>query len=190
MNYDTSVPSMWMLALGGLVVFHLLSVLRSYWRLRHIPGPWLAAVSELWYIRAATSGELHLRLAEVCSKYGTYERRRSAQLDQSLHCLSGGTARIGPNTVITCSENFIRKSNEARGTYRRGFWFSAFKFDADYENVFSERNEEKHTAMRAKLAAGVQSPYFPGSIDADLLPSILVKTIPTSNQALTGLFGI
>jgi hypothetical protein len=68
----------------------------------------------------------------------------------------GGTARIGPSTVITSSENFIRKSNAARGTYRRGFWFSAFKFDADYENVFSERDEEKHTAMRAKLAAGVR----------------------------------
>ena len=68
----------------------------------------------------------------------------------------GGTARIGPNTVVTCSENFIRKSNAARGTYRRGFWFSAFKFDADYENVFSERDEEKHAAMRAKLASGVR----------------------------------
>jgi hypothetical protein len=68
----------------------------------------------------------------------------------------GGTARIGPNTVVTCSENFIRKSNAARGTYRRGFWFSAFKFDADHENVFSERDEAKHTAMRAKLASGVR----------------------------------
>jgi hypothetical protein len=76
----------------------------------------------------------------------------------NLTCVfSGGTARIGPNTVITSSENFIRKSNSARGTYLRGFWFSAFKFDADYENVFSERDEEKHTAMRAKLAAGVSA---------------------------------
>jgi hypothetical protein len=68
--YGISLSSSWKLALAALITLYLLSVFRSYWRLRHIPGPWLGAVSELWYIRAATSGELHLKLAEVCSKYG------------------------------------------------------------------------------------------------------------------------
>jgi hypothetical protein len=67
---ETSFGALWKLALGLLIISYLLSLFRSYWRLRHIPGPWLATLSELWYIRAATSGELHLRLAEACSKYG------------------------------------------------------------------------------------------------------------------------
>jgi hypothetical protein len=87
--------------------------------------------------------------------------------------------------VLTCSENFIRKSNAARGTYRRGFWFSAFKFDADYENVFSERDEEKHTAMRAKLAAGVRSNAHPFAWRMLTISSILAKTTQTSNQTST-----
>ena len=67
---EGSLGSLWKLALGLLLISYLVSVFRSYWQLRHIPGPWLAALSELWYISAATSGELHLRLAEVCSKHG------------------------------------------------------------------------------------------------------------------------
>jgi hypothetical protein len=70
MKYEISLPPAWKLALGLLIISYFIAVFRSYWRLRHIPGPWLGAVSELWYIRAATSGELHLRLAEACSKYG------------------------------------------------------------------------------------------------------------------------
>lgn len=69
-----NLPSIWKLALGFLIVSYLFSVLRSYWRLRHIRGPWLGAVSELWYIKAATSGQLHLKLAEVCSKNGKSTR--------------------------------------------------------------------------------------------------------------------
>lgn len=65
-----SFSSTWKLALGSLILLYLLSAFRSYWRLRHIPGPWLGAVSELWYTKAATSGEVHLKLAEACSKYG------------------------------------------------------------------------------------------------------------------------
>jgi hypothetical protein len=45
----------------------------SYRRLRHIPGPTIAALSSWWWIRAAVSGEGHLALADVCTQYGMYE---------------------------------------------------------------------------------------------------------------------
>lgn len=52
------------------IVYFFLIYLLSYRRLRHIPGPRLAAWSNLWWIRAATGGEAHLRLYDVCAKYG------------------------------------------------------------------------------------------------------------------------
>lgn len=56
----------WRLVLLYLVLTYVI----SYRRLKHVPGPKLAAWSNLWWIRAATGGEAHLRLYDVCAKYG------------------------------------------------------------------------------------------------------------------------
>ena len=63
--------STWPYVLGVIFLSYLVaSTVASYWTLRHFPGPWLAGFSNLWYIKAATSGESHLYLANVCNKYG------------------------------------------------------------------------------------------------------------------------
>jgi hypothetical protein len=56
---------------SGLIV--LLSVFRSYWRLRQIKGPWLGCFSKLWMMRSTFNGRMHLDVAEVCKKYGTFD---------------------------------------------------------------------------------------------------------------------
>lgn len=43
---------------------------RTWLRLRHIPGPRFAGVSELWLLRKTFGGRCHLDTAEACSKYG------------------------------------------------------------------------------------------------------------------------
>lgn len=55
----------------GLLAFYIVTQVQSYLRLSHIPGPRLAAISDLWWIRAAVSGTGHLALADANSKYGT-----------------------------------------------------------------------------------------------------------------------
>src|SRR5436190_2482685 len=50
----------------------LWSIVRSYRRLRQFKGPWLGSFSKLWMIRSTYRGRMHLDVAEVCKKYGTY----------------------------------------------------------------------------------------------------------------------
>lgn len=65
-------PNMWIRSIAFLVLAYLIvSTGRSYWRLRKFKGPPLAAISDLWYIRAAISQKPHLYLSDVCTKYGT-----------------------------------------------------------------------------------------------------------------------
>ena len=126
----------------------------SYRRLRHIPGPTIASLSSWWWIRAAVSGEGHLALADVCTQYGMFTSglRSESELINAL----GDIARIGPNTVVTCDADLIRKMNALRGsTYTRGKWYKAFKLDAQRENLFTELDEEKHANMRARISPGV-----------------------------------
>ena len=42
----------------------------SYWRLRHIPGPFLASFSKLWLLKWVIRGELHIGLLKACEQYG------------------------------------------------------------------------------------------------------------------------
>jgi hypothetical protein len=43
---------------------------RTWLRLRHIPGPRFAGISELWLLRKTFGGRCHLDTAEACTKYG------------------------------------------------------------------------------------------------------------------------
>ena len=67
-----SIRSTIVLCLTGLLLLLVLSTTRSYLRLRHIRGPWLACVSELWLLRATAKGDLYKDLEKVLRTYGKY----------------------------------------------------------------------------------------------------------------------
>lgn len=94
----------------GISIFlgFVVSTVVSWYRLRHIPGPWLASVSNIWIIRAATSERLNLVFEETGKAYGPL-------------------VRIGPNQILTSDADFLRKTGSVRGTYNRSRWYVAFR---------------------------------------------------------------
>lgn len=72
-----------LLALGGLTLCYLVSAVRSWARLRSVPGPWVASFSYTWLARVAASG-------------------RQAPIYQDLNKQYGSSlVRIGPNELTT-----------------------------------------------------------------------------------------
>ncbi|KAJ9613240.1 hypothetical protein H2200_003182 [Cladophialophora chaetospira] len=118
-----------------LFIYYAYSSIRAYWRLRKFKGPWSAAWSNFWYIRASLSGKAHIVLSEVCNKYGSI-------------------ARIGPNTLVTCDEELFKKINSIRSGYVKSDYYKAFRFDADRENVLSTTEPERLSYMRKRVTAG------------------------------------
>ena len=64
------------LQLGYVLLALLLSTAivqrtRTWLRLRHIPGPRFAGISELWLLQKTFGGRCHLDTAEACTKYGS-----------------------------------------------------------------------------------------------------------------------
>jgi hypothetical protein len=51
-------------------VYFAISTLISYPKLRHVPGPALAAFSELWLFNATSKGNVYLSAEDVLRKYG------------------------------------------------------------------------------------------------------------------------
>jgi len=71
----TSLPSWDFLGLvfaaGALLtIWIVISTLRQYLRLRHIPGPTIAGFSRWWHLRHEMGGNMNLDLYEVTKKYG------------------------------------------------------------------------------------------------------------------------
>lgn len=129
----------WRVVLGLLVVGSVTSSITrriyAWYRLRHIKGPFWAAFSRWWLVRHVSGGTMHLDLYEVNEKYGAL-------------------ARIGPDTLVTCDPELLRRMLGVRTNYRRSDWYVAMRLDPSRDNVLSQRDDTRHNELRAKMAAG------------------------------------
>jgi hypothetical protein len=151
------------LVLGAGLIF--VRTFYAWYRLRHIKGPFLASFSKLWLIRTVSSGNMHWEYAKVCQKYGTHDAAVPVWCSVEIislnsFCFIGSLARVGPNQLVTSDPEQMRKMLSARSLYRRSDWYVGMRFDPSHENVESERNDDRHTELRAKMAAGVSFLLF------------------------------
>lgn len=87
--------------LATFVSFWLVSVITSWWRLRHVPGPRLASFSWLW-----SAWKMYWGQADV---YETLKRY-------------GHVVRVGPYQVVIDDPNAFRQVNGARSLAARDTW--------------------------------------------------------------------
>ncbi|EXJ92137.1 hypothetical protein A1O3_00687 [Capronia epimyces CBS 606.96] len=138
-----------LLAGALLFLYLLLTSLYSWYRLRHIPGPFWAGISKLWLFKHTWDGSMYLTSAEACFKHGSL-------------------IRIGPNELITSDPNVLRYILSVRSPYHRADWYEAIRIDPDHDNVLSERDEERHAMLRTKMSpgyAGKDVPNLEESLD-------------------------
>jgi hypothetical protein len=57
--------------------------------------------------------------------------------------------------LLTDDPVLLRRINAARSPYAKGEWYDGTKLDPDINNTISEKDEQRHTEMRAKVANGV-----------------------------------
>lgn len=69
--------------------------------------------------------------------------------------ISGPLARIAPNLLVTNDVDLLRHMNAVRSPYKRADWYDGMKLDPKVNNVASERDEARHTSLRAKMSSGV-----------------------------------
>jgi hypothetical protein len=93
---SASLPWSYRLLAAGVVLsfYVLVSSFASFWRLRHIPGPPLACVSQLWLIRVTAQGRLYLAAEDAFKRYGNSANSGSKlerAIDESRLDISGRT---------------------------------------------------------------------------------------------------
>ncbi|KUI63769.1 Pisatin demethylase [Cytospora mali] len=145
------------LVFGGIAIFlwYAVSTATSWYRLRHIPGPFLASISDLWMIRASTS----TRLSEIFEQLGREY---------------GPLVRIGPNQILTSDADFLRKSGAVRGTYNRSTWYVAFRWQPYIDSTFNFLDHAVHDKRKGQIAtayniSGREVDLIEPSIDEQIL---------------------
>ncbi|KAF4954313.1 hypothetical protein FGADI_5336 [Fusarium gaditjirri] len=119
----------------GLVVLFVADTLRAWYRLSHVPGPFWAGFSKAWMVRQSFKGIQPYAIQQANEKYGSL-------------------VRIGPNELATDDPKLLKRMMSSRSAYTRGPWYNALRFEPGKDNLFSMRDDDAHTKLRNKMAAG------------------------------------
>ncbi|KAK4176254.1 cytochrome P450 [Triangularia setosa] len=127
----------------------------SYTRLAHIPGPFLAKLSAAWMIKTLSSGRVHENMLATSAKYGPL-------------------VRIGPNDLLCTDPETLRRMSAVRSAYTKGVFYETGRIIPGCNNIVCERDENKHKALRAKMAGAYNGREngitgFEESIDRQLM---------------------
>ncbi|KAH8205388.1 hypothetical protein TruAng_000467 [Truncatella angustata] len=105
----------------------------TWYRLRHIPGPFLASFSYLWIIKNNVLG-------------------RGAQEHEALRKY-GSIVRTGPRYIVTDDPEILRRINGARSSYPRDAWYKAIRTE-QHDNMGTIIDTARHDRLKAKLLHG------------------------------------
>ncbi|OHW89593.1 cytochrome p450 [Colletotrichum incanum] len=152
-----------------LMILIILWYLRSWYRLRQIPGPFLNSISIIPLNLMTLSGKLSFRLKDLGDIYGPL-------------------VRVGPNEVLFADADSYRIISAVRSDFTKGPWYALSKVVPDQDSLFSLRDDEKRKELKAKLSpgyAGRENGGFEPGIDnvvAQIINLIESKYISTSNN--------
>ena len=71
------------------------------------------------------------------------------------HSVSGSIIRIGPNVVVTNDYEAIRRIHSTWSGYKRSPYYDAGTLVPPIANLYSERDESRHAALKMQTAAAV-----------------------------------
>ncbi|KAJ0338071.1 hypothetical protein KNSL1_012607 [Colletotrichum chrysophilum] len=123
------------LVVAGALVLLAVWYFTTWYRLRHIPGPTLNAISILPMQLMTRGGKLSFMLKELGDKYGPL-------------------VRVGPNEVLFGDADTYRKISAVRSDFTKGPWYELAKVVPDQHSLFSMRDDEQRKELRAKLSEG------------------------------------
>lgn len=117
------------------VLWYLATAVLSWYRLRHIPGPFLAKFSYLWLAWLQQSGRQYYIDRDELTKYGPL-------------------VRVGPNELSTSDPDVLRRLTSARSQYGRDAWYTGGRWNPYAHTMFTTLDTRVHDDIKSKTAIG------------------------------------
>ncbi|KAI0195845.1 pisatin demethylase [Xylaria flabelliformis] len=140
------------LTLGCFLSWYLISSVSTWYRLRHIPGPFLAKFSYLWLARTSQGGRLYYFHRDLCKKYGPL-------------------VRVGPNELTTDDAEILRRAGAVRGSYGKDPWYVGTRFNPYHDVMFTTLDLPAHDKMKSRLGGtfgGREIPLLEPGVDEEV----------------------
>lgn len=120
---------------AAIVLWYAVTALYSWYRIRTVPGPFLAKFSYAWLGRIATTPTQEVIYRGINKQYGPL-------------------VRVGPNELLTDDPELLRRMGAARSGYGKGSWYISGRWNPHQDVMFTTTDDKVHDRMKAKLAAG------------------------------------
>jgi hypothetical protein len=163
-----SSPTYVALFIGVLVAWYATSATVAWYRLRHIPGPFLARFSYHWLAKVARSERQFQIYRGLCNEYGPL-------------------VRVGPNELTTDDPEVLRKMAGARSEYGRDSWYKGGRFNPYHDTVFTLTDQTAHRERKTKIVGGFvgrEAPLIETGVDEQVLA--LIKVIRDNYLCTSG----
>ena len=135
MNFIT-LPFLGVSAFVASLTYYIASSFFTWYRLRHVPGPFLASFSYLWLARNNLFGVSNAKLRVLHKKYGSI-------------------VRVGPNYVLTDGPSELRRISGPRSKYGRDpGWWTGLRIDPREDNMLTTLDIAAHDHLKAQTANG------------------------------------
>ncbi|GAP93433.2 putative cytochrome p450 [Rosellinia necatrix] len=144
------------LVLGSLLLWYLISSVFTWYRLRHVPGPFLAKFSYFWLARIGQKGQLYYVHRDLCKKYGRL-------------------VRVGPNTLTTDDPEIWRRASAVRSSYGKDPWYHGARFNPYHDIMFTTLDVPAHDKMKALVGGafgGREVPLLESGVDEQVMALI------------------
>ncbi|KAK3388471.1 cytochrome P450 [Sordaria brevicollis] len=115
--------------------YFVVSDIRQWLKLRHIPGPFISSFTRFPLVKCAWNGRMSYDYHALQQKYGPL-------------------FRITPDTVMYGDADTMRVVNAVRGGFSKAWWYQGSKHLKDVHNLFSLTDEHERKVLREKLAKG------------------------------------
>ena len=127
--------------LGATAVFTvawLVNVFLTWWRLRHIPGPFLNSITPLVLTYHCIKEDITVYTHRLTEKYGPL-------------------VRIQPNMVMFSDPDTFRHVTSVKAGYTKGLWFEFSRWSLERYSLISLRDNETRKTRKGQLAPVVRA---------------------------------
>ncbi|KAI3328553.1 pisatin demethylase [Ustulina deusta] len=147
------------LTLGGFLLWYLTLATLTWYRLRHIPGPFLAKFSYLWLALTAHGARQYYVHRDLCKRYGPL-------------------VRVGPNELTTDDPEILRRAGAVRGSYGKDAWYVGARFNPYHDVMFTTLDLPAHDKLKSQIGGtfgGREIPLLESGVDEQV--QVLIDNI-------------
>ncbi|KAM7204219.1 Cytochrome P450 [Naviculisporaceae sp. PSN 640] len=119
----------------SLLLYDLGRRTRRWYRLRHVPGPWICGWTSLWLLKQHLGPRIDQSWKKLVEEYGP-------------------VVRMAPNEILLADADELVRIQSPRSVYRKDDWYQIGQMSPPHHNLLSMQDKEARRERKRKVGPG------------------------------------